>query len=291
MTAFLPSWTECFVSLIAAHADRAVLLIKVKRLPNVAQSAPSSAYYCFTIATTRVADQPVLTTLPLLSATSSSAVDRRPLRCSAPRLLPPFNLLGSVASCPLPAHLTRCTARRSQRSSSAYSLLHNQPQPTLTIAFHRESISPHIPSSLLTHPHTPPTVHSPLPATSPHSTMARSSARLCLLALLAASCCVSRSLAVDCTFSWSFLSPLGVTSVASGTILGGPEVCGSSVLTGTWPQLNGQSINQCGWQSGAVTGTVTIEGDTTLAGNHSLSNSEAGDYFMDVQCNLATGYP
>ena len=114
---------------------------------------------------------------------------------------------------------------------------------------------------------------------------------LYLVALLAASCLVSSSLAIECTFSWETVAADNVRAVAQGTIEGGSETCGSSVLTGTPPQLAGQSIDQCGWPSGAVTGYVTFSGATDFDGTYNLTNGEEGDYFMDVQCNLGTGYP
>ena len=120
---------------------------------------------------------------------------------------------------------------------------------------------------------------------------------LCFVALLAASYLVSPSLAVvtavavECTFSWSIVAANNVRSVGQGTIAGGTEVCGSGVLTGASPQLNGQSVNQCGWPSGTVTGYVTITGPTAFNGTSNITNGETGDYYMDVQCNLATGYP
>ena len=111
------------------------------------------------------------------------------------------------------------------------------------------------------------------------------------LALLSACHFLSLSSAVECTFSWSTVTQNNVRTVGQGTISGGVESCGSNVMTGTWPQLKGQSINQCGWPSGTITGTVTVSGAIGVSGTYNITNAEAGDYFCDVQCNLATGYP
>ena len=123
--------------------------------------------------------------------------------------------------------------------------------------------------------------------------MARSIFCLCLLALLSlsTSCLSTPGPAPVCSFSFATTTGSGTKLVGSGFIQQGTQSCASNVLSGTPPQMKGQSINQCGWPSGTVTGSVTVTGSTQYSGTSTISNAAAGSELLNVQCNLQTGSP